>query len=139
MDKKRFPFFMALCGIGVLLGAFLPWVTLKTPILSTSVKGVDGSDGKIVAALGIACAVLAWLLHAGKAGPRARLFTILCLVGFVLSGVVYVIDYADIKTPDMGGLGGFSVSHGIGMYLGIAASVVGAVLAVMRLRGRTSA
>lgn len=73
---------VGLIGAGlVVLGSFLPWVTIRAGLFSTSVAGTDsGGDGVVTAVLG-GIAVLVLLVAKPKAGT-----TVAVLVGLAAGG-----------------------------------------------------
>jgi hypothetical protein len=45
----------ALGSVGIVIGAFGPWLTANAGFMSATVSGMDGSDGKLLAVLGGVC------------------------------------------------------------------------------------
>jgi hypothetical protein len=121
-------------AIGLVAGAFLPWVRASVGLVSVSQKGLDG-DGTFTLLCGIAAAVLFWVV-VSQAG---RLFTLLA-GAFAL--VVTVYDIADInsKADELSTVSGvfqIDASVGIGLWISALAAValvLGAILALREAR-----
>jgi hypothetical protein len=119
---------VAVGGLMIAAGAFLPWAT----VVGLSVSGTEGSDGWIVLALG---AVLSFIgLRNLRSAGSATATAAGVLVGLVAAGVG-IWKYASVK--DIGGgdvLASALVQVGAGVYLIIVGGLIGALasLAVRR-------
>ncbi len=113
---------MATVGAGLLLvGSFVPWVTVDTAFGTLNKNGIDG-DGKLTAATGI----LALLLIAVGASTRER---ILLAVGAVISaagGAIGIYDGVDIGRAASDITSNYATATvGIGIYVTIAGGLMG--------------
>jgi hypothetical protein len=121
-------------AIGLVAGAFLPWVRASVGVISVEQKGLDG-DGTFTLLCGIAAAVLFWVV----VSQWGRLITLLAGT-FAL--VVSVYDIADINSKanelsTAGGVFRIDASVGIGLWISALAAialVVGAVVALREAR-----
>lgn len=105
----------------VLISCFMPWVS--APLLSIS--GSATEDGKLVMALAAAGVGALWLSTARMA------FTWVSAILGILSGVVMAVDLNNIQSRVAeSGLDGFA-SPGIGIYIGLIASVVWVIAAAL--------
>ena len=130
--QKIQPLHLVLGGAGlVILGAFLPWVSVSVSLLgessSHSTNGIDG-DGKITLLLAIGALVLTVL----KNPAQAKLFALLALIASSLAALIGIYDATQIggnseaKTMMEAMGSGFKVSLGIGLYLTILGGAVAA-------------
>lgn len=111
-------------GVLALVGAFIAWETISSPIVNMSTTGWDiGNGGKIIAVLGIvAIAVaLAWIL-----ALRLPMPGVILVVAGVLVALVGIANYFSV-TDDVNAANALlpgSTSLGIGVYVDILAGVV---------------
>ncbi|NMO54657.1 hypothetical protein HH310_26160 [Actinoplanes sp. TBRC 11911] len=121
-------------GIAGLMGSFMPWVKINF-FGGMSSSGVDGTDGWYSVLLGAAIAALAiWLVRNPGRHLALSLLAMLCTIGLTGLGVYEVIHLSgDIPESEFAG----TVSVGIGLWLIIAAGVVGTGAMVRVLRGRS--
>jgi hypothetical protein len=121
-------------GIAGFVGSFMPWVKINF-FGGMSSSGVDGSDGWYSVILGAAIAAIAiWHVRNPGRHRALSLLALLCTIGLAGLGIYEVVHLAgDIPNGEFAG----TVSVGIGLWLIIAAGVVGAVAMVRVLRGRS--
>jgi len=125
-------------GILALIGAFIAWETISSPIVNLSTTGWDiGNGGKIITFLGIvAIAVaLAWILALRLPMPGVILIVVGVLVALV--GIANYFSVTDDVNAGNALLPG-STSLGIGVYVDILAGVVIAIGGVLGLVSRKS-
>lgn len=133
-------------GIAGVLGSFMPWGTITAPIIgATTVSGVDGPDGWITAAVGLA---IAGVRLSGRSLPAFA--TTAAAVGGVALAALGIWDVVDLygkvdnlkdslsSTDDPFGLtsslmAAVHVSVGAGLWLLIAAGVAAATGAILTL------
>ena len=116
-----------LAGVGVVVGSFLPWITVSAPLVGTlSRSGMDGGDGQITLALGVVIGILSLVaLSSGKASSVIR---VLVMLGGIAAGAVALIDYQDLQKR-IGSVDTTYVSATIGV--GIWVIGIGAILAIL--------
>lgn len=104
-------------GAALVLGAMLPWASIKTIFGSVSATGLEGGDGALTAALGILGAVAVW-----KAGK----WLWAAIVSGALATVIAIYEMANVGkiVSEVNDTGIAAASIGIGLYLTLAASIV---------------
>ena len=121
-------------ALAAVVGALLPWAELRlerVPGLSARVNGTEG-DGRITLALGIIIGLAAVLAFVSR---RLALWAaVLAIVASVLLILIAVIDIADVRrTADEPRLVFVNVRVGSGLWLTLAAGIVGVIGAVLLL------
>lgn len=116
------------------LAVFLPWATLKHPVLSQSINGIDTGDGLFVLLLGAAAGVCAFLFRQGKVQKRGVLLA--AMICFAVAALISVVDLfrIDQHTNTTAALG-IEFSRGIGIFLVVAATLAGTASALFAWRG----
>jgi hypothetical protein len=157
VDAPRAPlaaWFVLGAGVAGVIGSFLPWVTLSAPFLGTqSASGVDGSDGWITVALGLALVLLGAVIVRGRPASTA-LGSVIALgaLSLLVLGMWKVVDLLEKVRDLRAGLAGASsddafgigramseatqVRVGNGLWLITFAGLIGAVAAVFLLLAR---
>ena len=143
-------------GALLVVGSFLPWVTLTQGGVSESATGIDGSDGYVTVVAGLVA------LGAGIMMMRQtkRALAILALVAGLVGGGLGVYDALTVKDSiaaevasqvgisveearvalDQGIEAGlFDISTGIGLYPVIGGGVVAVIGGLMSMKGSGSA
>lgn len=108
-------------GAALVLGAFMPWGTIRSGFGQISVSGMEG-DGIITLTLGGLIVALAFRLH-------ERFSRIAVAVLAVLSGVVALLAFDGIGS--VGGSQYAQVAPGMGLYLTAAAAAVAFIMPLM--------
>jgi hypothetical protein len=124
-------------GLALVIGAFLPWVTISAPFIGTlSKSGIDGGDGWITLALGATLAVFGFRVLKDQG-------TLPFAAGLVVAGIagaMTLFEMTDVsnRISDVrDAADGMTSAHiGVGLWLS-AAGVVAAVVAVLQSRGMT--
>lgn len=111
------------------IAAFLPWIS--TPL--ASVSGIDGGgDGLVVLLLGLIPIAAFIAMATSKKTSRGRGVTI--LIPSLVQLLIYIVDYADIAERVEGTNGIAKI--GAGIYLGLLASLVAAMIGlIVTIRG----
>jgi hypothetical protein len=120
---------VAIGGLMVAAGAFLPWAT----VFGISVSGMDGSDGWIALAIGGLLALIGFANLRTDATGGARLVGLLAGLAAAGLGIWKYSSVRDIGVDNE--LAGALVQVGTGVYLMIAGGALG-VLAALGLRQR---
>jgi hypothetical protein len=111
-------------AFGLLVGAFLPWATIASPLLGLSLSkaGYEG-DGLFTGGVGLLL-LLGSVISKGKPG---RLYSIAGVVFSVLAGAILFMDLSSVRgvVSDVGE--DVIASVGPGVYV----SIVGALLALV--------
>ncbi len=116
---------LVLGGVGLIVGALLPWATLTSFLIgSVSKAGYEG-DGIITGGIGILL-LIGGLLAKGKPG---KLYSIGGSIFAVIAGLILVADFSNVSgiVRDMNAEESMMASIGPGLYL----SALGAVLALV--------
>lgn len=97
----------------VIIGAFLPWVSVASVFGNLGVNGIDG-DGKITAGLAALGGLLLWLGWTN----RSRVSVIVTIVAAALAGLVTLYDWSNVsdKVSDLNNGDAVRASIGIGLY-----------------------
>lgn len=107
---------LLVAAVAIAAGCFLPWVRVQF-IGTITASGIDADDGWIFLGGAVLVGLLAWMGRPGKT------LLILC----ALAAVGFVVEYDDIKnSPESDEL---AVSIGFGLWLILAASILGFVAA----------
>ena len=129
-STRYVPWALLTAGAVIAAAATMTWATASLGVFCVSFAGTEG-DGRITVVLGIVVAG-AGLLAAVT--PRPRPWAIVAVVAAATTAGVAGLDAIDVRravgdaTPEM------SISVGTGLWLTIAAAVVGTVLAAQILR-----
>jgi hypothetical protein len=116
----------AACAVLLAVAAFLPWVRIETAAASATGRGIDG-DGVLTLAL----ALVAALVVAADRRWSHWLLAATCGSSFATALVIGAYDLSQIGSlVDVSGLEGRVVS-GVGLYLTIAAGLVGVVASAL--------
>lgn len=82
-------------GIGLVIGAFLPWVTATAPFVGTITRsGMDGGDGIFFIVMGVVAGLVGLSAIQGGSSPRR---TLLVLVG-VAAGALTAYEWSDVNS-----------------------------------------
>lgn len=96
-------------SLSIFISAFLPWATFAFPMGSITVTGIDGNDGYIAMAIGLAGMVLTYY--------KSR-FTILAgLLALVLAAVEIFDMINSMESRDMMESKGVTAAIGDGLYV----------------------
>ena len=83
-------------GAAIVAGSFLPWITVSAPFVgSLSKNGMEGGDGVITLAIGIA--IVALSLTGMLGGKVSAASGVIMLLASLAAGAIGVIDYLDIQ------------------------------------------
>lgn len=152
LDAPGAPAMLGAIGAGLLvLGSFLPWVTISAPFIgSISKSGMDGGDGWITVIAGAVAGVFVYR-NWGRVAPALRNALLACGIVATLLTVYEFVDIGSTKSDlesetddddlfgaDAGDL--VDISYGFGLFVlvaGSAATVAGGVLTRQRLQGPT--
>jgi hypothetical protein len=135
---------LALAGGAVAIAsAWLPWITNSTTGFSATRMDMEDASYSVFSLppvyyllLGGAIAAIcgaAVLLHVGKGRGQDLILALGAIVGGALAIAVDAVAYGKVNDT-INGLSGYAI--GYGLYLGIAAGVVGALGGAMALRAR---
>jgi predicted small integral membrane protein len=120
---------MLLVTAGLLvIGAFLPWATVSAGGFKVSVSGTQGSDGYITLLCGAYIGFIAWTKMQGKPVAKGMMIGLYVAIGLALA--IGVMNFSSIDDAAGAAALGVSASVGIGLWLTIAAAIVGIVGAV---------
>lgn len=115
-------------GVGLLIGAFLPWVTMEAIILgSYSINGIEG-DGKITAVLG---GILILIGAITKPKP-AKIYSLVGVLVAGLAAIALIYDFTNLSKATGSGFG-VSAQIGIGLYLSLLGAGLGVFGGIQRL------
>ena len=121
MNKAQTLALLGALGLGI--GTFLPWATIRSALGSVSVSGYD-RDGMFTGGIGVVILLIA-VLHKGKPGA---LYSVICSLFAIVSGLILFYDLTNVKTAienvDSQYL---SASIGPGLYV----SLIGALFALI--------
>jgi hypothetical protein len=130
---------LVLCGLGSVVGAYLPWASVSASFIDPVNKaGIDG-DGRITLALGVLVGLLGLV---AVLRPRDRWPCGLALVGAAVIVIIALVNMADLRsvtgplTPEARAM--VDTSIGVGLWLTLVAGlagVAGGVLFVLPLAG----
>lgn len=121
-------FTLATCGVGIAIGACLPWVNMRSAESSGSLVGIEGQSGWLFVMGGLLFAGLAYFLPADR---RTALF--LASINLALSFfAVYKFTQARKLVKTLDEIGFIRGSMGVGIWMILAACAV-AWLEVYRL------
>jgi hypothetical protein len=129
-DRRRFEAWGAIAGGAMLLvGSFLPWITVSTIFGTISRSGVDrNGDGLISAGLGVAAGIIGYFML--NRGSWSRGASVALVVIAAVAGLLVFFDGQDIA----GRLGEFDAEAGLAS-VGIGLWVVGAAAFVSGASG----
>jgi hypothetical protein len=85
---------IAVAGALLVLGAFLPWITISG-LVSASKSGIDG-DGAITAVLGVAAGVVG--VRTAVTRKAHKWGYIAVLASGLIAGVIALVDYNDVQS-----------------------------------------
>jgi hypothetical protein len=110
-------------GIGLILGAALPWATLTSYYfrVTTSKAGFEG-DGMITGAIGVILILFA-ILEKGKTG---KLYSVAVIIFAILAELVVFYDLPRVLSFISSAKSDYKASVGVGIYI----TIIGAILAV---------
>lgn len=130
MENRTPAITMLLVAAGLLvIGAFLPWATVSAAGFgSVSVSGTEGSDGYITIICGAYIGFIAWQKMQGKAVAKGMMIGLYIAVGLALA--IGAMNFSSIDDAAGAAALGVNASVGIGLWLTIAAAIVGIVGAV---------
>jgi hypothetical protein len=117
----------------MVVGAFLPWVTVTAPFIGTvSRNGIGTGDGVITLFLGLIVAALGFTLVSRRTVSRWKSILIIVVSGIAAAASVY--DLVDVSNAagDLEG-GAVAASAGTGLYLttlGAFLAIIGGVMAL---------
>ncbi|WP_116068367.1 hypothetical protein [Asanoa ferruginea] len=145
-------------GAAATIGSFLPWASVTAPLIGTvSASGVDGTDGWVTAALGLALVAFGTLTLRRHRMPSAvPVLALLAALALLALGVWKIADLSSAEedmrqqmaTPsedDVFGIGAsmsqaVQMKVGIGLWLIMLAGLAGSVATiVMLMTGRRAA
>jgi hypothetical protein len=111
-------------GLGLVIGALLPWAKIASPLLGMTVNksGYEG-DGLFTGGLGLLLFISA-MVSKGKPG---KTYSIVGALLSIIAGIALIVDLTGVNTAvaDIGE--GIIASVGIGIYV----SIIGAILAII--------
>lgn len=149
----------ALGGILAIVGSLLAWATVEANFFGQSqtqdVTGTEGGDGTITLVAGVIMLIAGIVLLMIRTGGLRRAAAVLAIVAGLVSAGIGIYDMIDIKSNALDDIitefGGdpdtiteeqrtqiedaFEISVGYGLYLVIAAGVIGLVGGILGLRG----
>jgi len=117
-------------GALTIVGSFLPWAKASVLSVSVTANGMDG-DGELTLILGIALAVFGAISLTRTLRPLA----ILAIIAGVLIAAIGLYDASTVKDdiPTDAIAGGLEVTVELGLWLVIAAGVIGIIGGVIAL------
>lgn len=117
-------------GVGLIIGALLPWASLTSLVLGTSLSaaGYEG-DGLLTGALGLVFAIVA-LSRKGTPGKR---YSIALGLAALVAGWIALSAWARLTVTVSGMDSSMSASVGPGVYLTIVGAVLGAIGAFQKV------
>ena len=117
---------LVLCGLGSVVGAYLPWASVSAGFIDPVNKaGIDG-DGRLTLAVGV---VVGLLGLTSLLRPRDQWPGGLALVGAAVIVIIALVNVADLRsvtgplTPEARAL--VDISVGVGLWLTLVAGLVG--------------
>ena len=112
---------MTVAGIGVLIGALLPWATM----FRLSVRGIDGSYGKSTAILGLLMLIMLWI----SILVNNKKIKVIPMVSMIILSIVIICISVDrmsaINSIKAGNEFGFLVSISNGLYVTLLSGILG--------------
>jgi hypothetical protein len=122
-------------GIGVVVGSFLPWITVSSAFTTVSRSGIDGGgDGVITLVIGALIAVCGVFLATGRKAVAAWAAGL--VLGLAAAGIG-ILDAADVQERIEGvGSAAAMASTGAGLYVVIVGGVLAALASVAVPIGR---
>lgn len=132
LERRRVPVarLLALAGaLGVVIGSFGAWITVKASVLSFSFGGFD-RDGKITAPLGFVIVALLGLRLANRVGNWGSWLAFGLLA---VTTAIGILDWNDVAShaAAISGAYGMSISVGWGLQLLTVGAAVGTVCALV--------
>jgi formate-dependent nitrite reductase membrane component NrfD len=127
------PIVTTLGGLLIVLGSFLPWLTVDSAfnIPTFTYNGMERGDGIITLILGVVAIVIAARQLIGRRLPAGlRRFSI---ATGVIAGIVVIYDYLDFMDVDLFPRGGRSVEkeHSVFVGSGTGILIFGAILVIV--------
>lgn len=113
-------------GIGLVVGAFLPWISLQTIFGTIEKNGWDG-DGKITLTCGVIVAALVFM--------DEKWAQVVAVVAGAVAVLVCGLDYLDVsdRVSEANQTDGIAGSVGVGLYLSLAGALAATAGAAIRL------
>ena len=122
---------LLLGALGLVIGAFLPWITATAAFIGTmNVSGIDG-DGKLTAGIG-ALLVISGLISKGKPG---KMYSAASGVFAVIAGLLLISTWSNVSSS-VAGLADNEfgmASVGSGLYLSALAAILAAIGGFMKV------
>jgi zinc-ribbon domain len=135
--EQLVPFAIALGGLLVVIGSFLPWATLRAPFVGTLNKsGMEGGDGVISLILGITLAGAAYQIYRGGASRRLMIATLIVAALVFALGVFEYIDVQNRIDEATAQSDFVSGSVGAGLWTLFVGAVIAATADVAAIRKR---
>jgi len=109
-------------GIGLLIGAAMPWGTITTIFGQMSINGYEG-DGIITGGIGLVL-LIAGLLAKPKPGKR---YSLLGGLIFLFTGWLAIRTMTNLNQIASDDIGSGMIQIGTGLYISIIAAIIGAI------------